>query len=346
MITDRVKNLISEIEQTEVQNKEQLEAFRMRYISKKGVVSELFDGLKNIAPDERRAVGQELNTLKNVAQNRFQEFSTSLENNADSNPELLIDLTLPVAPNLQGSLHPLTIVRKRIIEIFERMGFNVSYGPEIETDWYNFSALNFADNHPAREMQDTFFISKSEGDVKDDVLLRTHTSNVQVRLMERQKPPIRSIMPGRVFRNEAISARAHCVFHQVEGLYVDKNVSFKDLKDTLYHFAKEMFGKDSKIRLRPSYFPFTEPSAEIDVTCFICKGKGCNVCKHTGWVEIAGSGMVDPNVLTNCGIDSEEYTGFAFGMGIERITMLRYGINDLRFFTENDVRFLRQFEGA
>jgi len=346
MITDRVKNLISEIEQTEVQNKEQLEAFRMRYISKKGVVSELFDGLKNIAPDDRRAVGQELNTLKNVAQNRFQEFSTSLENNADSNPELLIDLTLPVAPNLQGSLHPLTIVRKRIIEIFERMGFNVSYGPEIETDWYNFSALNFADNHPAREMQDTFFISKSEGDVKDDVLLRTHTSNVQVRLMERQKPPIRSIMPGRVFRNEAISARAHCVFHQVEGLYVDKNVSFKDLKDTLYHFAKEMFGKDSKIRLRPSYFPFTEPSAEIDVTCFICKGKGCNVCKHTGWVEIAGSGMVDPNVLTNCGIDSEEYTGFAFGMGIERITMLRYGINDLRFFTENDVRFLRQFEGA
>ena len=346
MITDRVKDLISEIEQTEVQNKEQLEAFRMRYISKKGVVSELFDGLKNIAPDDRRAVGQELNTLKNVAQNRFQEFSTSLENNADSNPELLIDLTLPVAPNLQGSLHPLTIVRKRIIEVFERMGFNVSYGPEIETDWYNFSALNFADNHPAREMQDTFFISKSEGDVKDDVLLRTHTSNVQVRLMERQKPPIRSIMPGRVFRNEAISARAHCVFHQVEGLYVDKNVSFKDLKDTLYHFAKEMFGKESKIRLRPSYFPFTEPSAEIDVTCFICKGKGCNICKHTGWVEIAGSGMVDPNVLTNCGIDSEEYTGFAFGMGIERITMLRYGINDLRFFTENDVRFLRQFEGA
>ncbi len=259
---------------------------------------------------------------------------------------MLIDLTLPVTPNLQGSLHPLTIVRRRIIEIFERMGFNVSYGPEIEKDWYNFSALNFADNHPAREMQDTFFISKSEGDVKDDVLLRTHTSNVQVRLMERQKPPIRSIMPGRVFRNEAISARAHCVFHQVEGLYVDKNVSFKDLKDTLYHFAKEMFGKDSKLRLRPSYFPFTEPSAEIDVSCFICKGKGCNVCKHTGWVEIAGSGMVDPNVLENCGIDSEEYTGFAFGMGIERITMLRYGINDLRLFTENDVRFLRQFEGA
>ncbi|REA58870.1 phenylalanine--tRNA ligase subunit alpha [Dyadobacter luteus] len=346
MITDRVKELISEIDQTSIANKEQLEAYRMRFISKKGAVSELFDELKNVAPENRRAMGQELNTLKNRAQERFQEFTEQLENSADEKPEMLIDLTLPVVPNLQGSLHPLTIVRRRIIEIFERMGFNVSYGPEIETDWYNFSALNFADNHPAREMQDTFFISKSKGEVKDDVLLRTHTSNVQVRLMERQKPPLRSIMPGRVFRNEAISARAHCVFHQVEGLYIDKNVSFKDLKDTLYHFAKEMFGKDSKIRLRPSYFPFTEPSAEIDVTCFICKGKGCNICKHTGWVEIAGSGMVDPNVLENCGIDSQEYTGFAFGMGIERITMLRYGINDLRLFTENDVRFLRQFEGA
>ncbi|MCE6990767.1 phenylalanine--tRNA ligase subunit alpha [Dyadobacter sp. CY323] len=346
MITERVKELIYEIDHITVANKEQLESFRLKYISKKGVVTELFDSLKNIPQEDRRAVGQELNALKNLAQDKFQEFSAALENSEDANPEVLVDLTLPVVPNLQGSLHPLTIIRRRIIEIFERMGFNVSYGPEIEKDWYNFSALNFADNHPAREMQDTFFISKSEGDVKDDVLLRTHTSNVQVRLMERQKPPIRSIMPGRVFRNEAISARAHCVFHQVEGLYVDKNVSFKDLKDTLYHFAKEMFGKDSTIRLRPSYFPFTEPSAEIDVSCFICKQKGCNVCKYTGWVEIAGSGMVDPNVLTNCGIDSEEYTGFAFGMGIERITMLRYGINDLRLFTENDVRFLRQFEGA
>lgn len=346
MVTERVKELISEIEQATVNSKDQLEAFRLRYISKKGVVSELFDGLKNIPQEDRRAVGQELNTLKNLAQDRFQEFNAAIENAVDTNPEMVFDLTLPVVPNQQGSLHPLTIVRRRIIEIFERMGFNVSYGPEIEKDWYNFSALNFADNHPAREMQDTFFISKSQGEVKDDVLLRTHTSNVQVRLMERQKPPIRSIMPGRVFRNEAISARAHCVFHQVEGLYVDRNVSFKDLKDTLYHFAKEMFGKESKIRLRPSYFPFTEPSAEIDVTCFICKGKGCNICKYSGWVEIAGSGMVDPNVLTNCGIDSEDYTGFAFGMGIERITMLRYGINDLRLFTENDVRFLRQFEGA
>jgi phenylalanyl-tRNA synthetase alpha chain len=346
MITERVKELLHEIENSQVENKEQLEAFRLKYISKKGTVTELFEGLKNIPQEDRRAVGQELNTLKNLAQSRFQEFSTILENSADVREDNQIDLTLPVVPHLQGSIHPLTIVRRRIIEIFERMGFNVSYGPEIETDWYNFGALNFADNHPAREMQDTFFISKSEEAVKDDVLLRTHTSNVQIRLMERQKPPIRSIMPGRVFRNEAISARAHCVFHQVEGLYVDKNVSFKDLKDTLYHFAKEMFDKDSKIRLRPSYFPFTEPSAEIDVSCFICKGKGCNICKHTGWVEIAGSGMVDPNVLTNAGIDSEEYTGFAFGMGIERITMLRYGISDLRLFTENDVRFLRQFEGA
>ncbi|WP_247235259.1 phenylalanine--tRNA ligase subunit alpha [Telluribacter sp. SYSU D00476] len=346
MITERVKELLTEIETTTVSNKEQLEAFRMRYISRKGVVTELFDQLKNIPQEDRRAVGQELNTLKNAAQDRFQAFTTQLEEQSDNGTAAQIDLTLPVVPNQYGSIHPLTIVRRRIIEIFERMGFNVSDGPEIETDWYNFSALNFPDNHPAREMQDTFFIEKSAGEVKDDVLLRTHTSNVQIRLMEHKKPPLRSIMPGRVFRNEAISARAHCVFHQVEGLYVDKNVSFKDLKDTLYHFAKEMFGQDSKIRLRPSYFPFTEPSAEIDVTCFICKGEGCNVCKHSGWVEIAGSGMVDPNVLASCGIDPEEYTGFAFGMGIERITMLRYGIKDLRLFTENDVRFLRQFEGA
>jgi phenylalanyl-tRNA synthetase alpha chain len=224
------------------------------------------------------------------------------------------------------------------------MGFNTEDGPEIETDWYNFSALNFAENHPAREMQDTFFVEKNEV-TKDDLLLRTHTSNVQIRLMEYKKPPIRSIMVGRVYRNEAISARAHCQFHQVEGLYVDKNVSFKDLKDTLFHFAKEMFGKETKIRLRPSYFPFTEPSAEIDISCFICHGSGCNICKHSGWVEIAGSGMVDPNVLENSNIDPEEYTGFAFGMGIERITMLKYGINDLRLFFENDVRFLKQFNG-
>jgi phenylalanyl-tRNA synthetase alpha chain len=345
MISDRVKELLTEIDQSEIANKEQLEAFRLRYISKKGIVTELFEHLKTIPQEQRRAVGQELNTLKNRVQERFQELNTRLEEGPTAS-DSGVDFTLPVVPNQFGSLHPLTIVRRRIIEIFERMGFNVADGPEIETDWYNFSALNFPDNHPAREMQDTFFIEKSPGDLKDDVLLRTHTSNVQVRLMEHKKPPIRSIMPGRVFRNEAISARAHCVFHQVEGLYIDTNVSFRDLKDTLYHFAKEMFDKDSRIRLRPSYFPFTEPSAEIDVSCFICKGAGCNVCKYSGWVEIAGSGMVDPNVLSNCGIDPESYTGFAFGMGIERITMLRYGIRDLRLFTENDVRFLGQFQGG
>ncbi len=346
MISEVVKQYIAEINATTVASKTELETYRMRFISKKGVVTALFDGLKNAAPEERKLLGQELNNLKNLAQNKFKEFSESLDNGLENDTDNSLDLTLPTIPNELGSLHPLTIVNKKIIEIFERMGFNVSYGPEIEKDWYNFSALNFADNHPAREMQDTFFISKSSESVKEDLLLRTHTSNVQVRLMERQKPPIRSIMPGRVFRNEAISARAHCVFHQVEGLYIDKNVSFKDLKDTLYHFAKEMFGKETKIRLRPSYFPFTEPSAEIDISCFICGGSGCNICKHTGWVEIGGSGMVDPNVLENCGIDSNEYTGFAFGIGIERITMLRYGINDLRLFTENDIRFIRQFQGA
>jgi phenylalanyl-tRNA synthetase alpha chain len=254
-----------------------------------------------------------------------------------------IDLSLPVVPHKTGNLHPLTLTRYRIIEIFERLGFNVSDGPEVEDDWHNFSALNFPPNHPAREMQDTFFVEKTGVD-GSDMLLRTHTSNVQIRLMEKQKPPIRSIMPGRVYRNEAISARAHCFFHQVEGLYVDYNVSFRDLKQTLYHFAKEMFGQDTKIRLRPSFFPFTEPSAEIDISCLICHGKGCNVCKHSGWVEIAGSGMVHPNVLRNVGINTEEFTGFAFGMGIERITMLRYGVNDLRLYSENDLRFLKQFK--
>jgi phenylalanyl-tRNA synthetase alpha chain len=245
-----------------------------------------------------------------------------------------------------GNLHPLSLTKYRIIEIFERLGFNVADGPEVEDDWHNFSALNFPENHPAREMQDTFFVEKGNGEVKRDILLRTHTSNVQIRMMEKQKPPIRAIMPGRVYRNEAISARAHCFFHQVEGLYVDRNVGFADLKQTLYHFAKEMYGKDIQIRFRPSFFPFTEPSAEIDISCLICKGSGCNVCKYSGWVEIAGSGMVHPNVLRHCGIDPEEFTGFAFGMGIERVTMLRYQINDLRLFSENDIRFLRQFQAV
>lgn len=318
------------------------EQFRLTYLSKKGILNGLFEDFKKVDPAQKRAVGQELNVLKNA----LEEIHASLQKETSSDTGKLPseDLTLPVVPDSQGSLHPLSIVRRRIVEIFSRMGFNAEDGPEIEYDWYNFSALNFAENHPAREMQDTFFVEKADA-TRDDLLLRTHTSNVQIRLMDRKKPPVRSIMAGRVYRNEAISARAHCQFHQVEGLYVDKNVSFRDLKDTLLHFSKEMFGKDTQIRLRPSYFPFTEPSAEIDVTCFICGGSGCNICKHSGWVEIAGSGMVDPNVLANCGIDPEEYTGFAFGMGIERITMLKYGINDLRLFFENDQRFLKQFVG-
>ena len=342
---DKINNIHQQIADFQLSTKEQLEAFRIAYVGRKGVIGELFDELKNVAQEERRAVGQALNTLKDAAQQKFNEFQALMEASSDKAVAVEFDLTLPNIPFENGSLHPLTLVRARIIEIFAKMGFNVSDGPEIESDFYNFTALNFAENHPAREMQDTFFIEKKGGNVADDILLRTHTSNVQIRLMQNQKPPLRSIMPGRVYRNEAISARAHCLFHQVEGLYIDKNVGFKDLKDTLYYFAKEMFGQDTKVRYRPSYFPFTEPSAEIDITCLICKGKGCNVCKYSGWVEIAGSGMVDPNVLEQCGIDSQEYTGFAFGMGIERITMLKYQIKDLRLFTENDVRFLRQFEG-
>jgi phenylalanyl-tRNA synthetase alpha chain len=342
-VLDKIQTLFEEVNSVVVSNKDDLDKFRIKYISRKGLLNDLFEEFKTVANDQKRAVGQELNKLKNLAEQQLKSFTEALEEGGDDSANRgSLDLTMPVAPNFSGTVHPLTLTRQRVLEIFARMGFSHEDGPEIETDWYNFTALNFPEDHPAREMQDTFFVEKKAVQ-KDDVLLRTHTSNVQVRLMEHKKPPIRSLMIGRVYRNEAISARAHCQFHQIEGLYVDKNVSFKDLKDTLYHFAKEMFGKDTKIRLRPSYFPFTEPSAEIDISCFICKGSGCNICKHSGWVEIAGSGMVDPNVLENSGIDSEEYTGFAFGMGIERITMLRYGINDLRVFFENDVRFLRQF---
>ena len=338
---DKIQAIQSEIEAFVISDAAALEQFRIQFVGRKGRLADLFDGLKDVAAESRREVGQALNSLKNLAESKFtvaqEEFA-----GVDQSVQVPDDLTLS-DPLIQGSLHPLTLVRSRILEIFNRMGFSVSDGPEIETDFYNFTALNFPENHPAREMQDTFFIEKGQGEIQDDVLLRTHTSNVQIRLMQHAKPPFRSIMPGRVFRNEAISARAHCLFHQVEGLYVDKDVSFKDLKDTLYHFAKEMFGKDTKVRFRPSYFPFTEPSAEMDITCLLCKGDGCNVCKQAGWVEIAGAGMVDPNVLENVGIDSKEYSGFAFGMGIERITMLKYQIKDLRLFTENDVRFLRQF---
>lgn len=337
---EKVKTIQQEVDSFLVKSKDDLETFRLKFISKKGQLMSLFDDLKLASVEEKKKLGKTLNDLKQLAENRFKSLQESIENTGSFDRETM-DLSLPVIPNKTGNLHPLNLTRYRIIEIFERLGFNVSDGPEIEDDWHNFTALNFPENHPAREMQDTFFIEKNP-----DVLLRTHTSNVQVRLMKNQKPPIRSIMPGRVYRNEAISARAHCFFHQVEVLYIDKNVGFSDLKQTLYHFAKEMFGKDTKIRLRPSYFPFTEPSAEIDISCLICHGKGCNVCKYSGWVEIAGSGMVHPNVLRSGGIDPEEFTGFAFGMGIERITMLRYSINDLRLFSENDVRFLRQFKSV
>ncbi|WP_323131657.1 phenylalanine--tRNA ligase subunit alpha [Reichenbachiella carrageenanivorans] len=338
---DKVEEYKAMIHAAEVKAAEELEQFRMKFISKKSVVTELFNEFKNVPNEQKKAFGQALNDLKTLAQDKFKTLADTLDSSSDAASSQGIDLTLPNVPNETGSIHPLTITRNKIIEIFERMGFNVASGPEIEEDFYNFTALNFPENHPAREMQDTFFIEKNP-----DKVLRTHTSNVQIRMMEGGQPPFRSIMPGRVFRNEAISARAHCFFHQVEGLYVDKNVGFKDLKQTLYHFAKELFGEDTKIRLRPSYFPFTEPSAEIDISCFICHGKGCNVCKYTNWVEIGGAGMVDPNVLKSCGIDPEEYTGFAFGMGLERITMLKYQINDLRLFSENDVRFLRQFQGT
>ena len=334
---EKVASLKAQVEAFAGKGTVDVEDFRLKYISKKGVISELFDDLKTVPVEQKKAAGQLLNELKKLAEAKFKELSERIGAKETSTEE--VDLTLPPVPNKTGSLHPLNLTRYRIIEIFERLGFSVSDGPEVEDDWHNFTALNFPENHPAREMQDTFFVEKDP-----DVLLRTHTSNVQIRLMKQQKPPIRAIMPGRVYRNEAISARAHCFFHQVEGLYVDKNVSFSDLKQTLYHFAKEMFGQDTRIRLRPSFFPFTEPSAEIDISCLICKGKGCNVCKYSGWVEIAGSGMVHPNVLKNVGIDPHEYTGFAFGMGIERVTMLRYGINDLRLFSENDVRFLKQFK--
>jgi phenylalanyl-tRNA synthetase alpha chain len=337
---EKIHSLLKEISEISVKSKNELESFRLKFISKKGAVSDLFEELKQIPVEQKKQFGKILNELKQKAESKFADLSLSIQETqaADSG----IDLTLPPVPNKTGNLHPLTLTKLRIIEIFERLGFNVADGPEVEDDWHNFSALNFPANHPAREMQDTFFIEKSNKE-GGDMLLRTHTSNVQIRLLEKQKPPIRAIMPGRVYRNEAISARAHCFFHQVEGLYVDRNVSFSDLKQTIFHFAKEMYGSDIKLRLRPSFFPFTEPSAEIDVTCLICKGKGCVVCKRSGWVEIAGAGMVHPNVLRNCGIDPEEFTGFAFGMGIERVTQLRYQVNDLRLYSENDIRFLKQF---
>ncbi len=335
----KIEEYLKEVDCFKADSIEKLEEFRIKFLSKKGLIPGLFADFKNVAPEERKEMGQFINKLKNQVQEKIVNIKESLETSPDTASKQL-DLSLPAHAQL-GSRHPLSIVRNDIIDIFSRIGFTVSEGPEIEDDFHNFTALNFPPDHPARDMQDTFFIEKDP-----DIALRTHTSSVQVRVMETTLPPIRTISPGRVFRNEAISARAHCIFHQVEGLYVDTNVSFADLKQTLFYFAKELFGEGTKIRFRPSYFPFTEPSAEMDVSCNICGGKGCNVCKYTGWVEILGCGMVDPNVLESCKIDSKKYTGFAFGMGIERITMLKYQINDLRLFFENDLKFLEQFKAS
>lgn len=338
---EKITQYSSEINAFEPKNPAELEAFRIKFLGSKGIVKDLFDAFKTVSPEEKKAFGKVLNEFKKLAEEKhafFKEQFESSEQAADSG----LDLSLPGEGFETGSRHPLSLVRKEIIEIFKKLGFNVAEGPEIEDDWHNFSALNFPEEHPARDMQDTFFIKKDAE--QGDIALRTHTSSVQVRMMENGKPPFRAIMPGRVYRNEAISARAHCFFHQVEGLYVDENVSFADLKQTLFYFVQELYGEGTQVRFRPSYFPFTEPSAEMDVSCSICKGAGCQMCKHSGWVEILGCGMVDPNVLENCGIDSTKYSGFAFGMGIERITNLKYQIKDLRLFSENDIRFLKQFQ--
>jgi phenylalanyl-tRNA synthetase alpha chain len=339
----RIADIKAEITAYTIANKEELEAFRIKYLGSKGLMKSLFGELKTVPNEEKREVGQLLNGLRQFTQGKYDELKEKLEEAEEDN--ISFDLTRPGDKVPLGSRHPLSLVRSEIIEIFNRIGFTVSEGPEIEDDWHNFSALNFPPEHPARDMQDTFFIQKSD-DPKEEMALRTHTSSVQVRVMENETPPIRTISPGRVYRNEAISARAHCFFHQVEGLYIDKDVSFADLKQTLLYFAKEMFGEKAKIRLRPSYFPFTEPSAEVDVSCTICNAKGCNVCKYTGWLEILGCGMVDPNVLESSNINSKEFSGFAFGMGVERIAQLKYRVNDLRLYSENDVRFLKQFKSG
>lgn len=343
---DKIKKLLEEISTTKADKSADPESFRLKYLSKKGVIAELFEEFREISAEQKRDVGQKLNELKQKAQEKYNELKKEIESKEDTSGEN--DLTKPAFPYPFGSRHPISIVRKEIIDIFSRIGFTVSEGPEIEDDNHVFTKLNFAPEHPARDMQDTFYIfrNSAEDSNPDDILLRTHTSSVQVRVMQSQKPPIRTISPGRVFRNEAISARAHCIFHQIEGLYIDENVSFADLKQTLLFFARELYGKETQIRLRPSYFPFTEPSAEMDVSCAICGGKGCNVCKYTGWLEVLGCGMVHPNVLEACNIDSRKYTGFAFGMGIERAAMLKYHVNDLRLYFENDQRFLDQFKTA
>ncbi len=344
MILDKIDQLLNEVNNLSAQNADEIEQLRLKYLSKKGEITALMADFRNVAADQKKAVGMKINELKQLAQDKLNELKEAVgtQKKAEDAP----DLTRTPYPIKLGTRHPLTIVRNQIIDIFQRMGFTLAEGPEIDDDLHVFTKLNFAPDHPARDMQDTFFIETNPSDVTKNVILRSHTSNDQSRVMERQQPPIRVICPGRVFRNEAISARAHCFFHQLEGLYIDKNVSFTDLKQVLLTFARELFGPDTDIRLRPSYFPFTEPSAEMDISCHICGGEGCGFCKHTGWVEILGCGMVDPNVLEACGIDSTVYSGYAFGLGIERITNLKYHVADLRMFSENDVRFLQEFQAA
>lgn len=351
MLQDQISKYTSEINAFDTSSADELEQFRIRFLGTKGIIKDIFDEFKSVSPEEKRTLGKVLNDFKQLAESKYQALNELIENSTLQTENSELDLTLPGEDFEIGARHPLALVRREIIEIFNKLGFSVAEGPEIEDDWHNFSALNFPEEHPARDMQDTFFIKKAKtaglnAEDKGDIALRTHTSSVQVRMMEAGKPPFRALMPGRVYRNEAISARAHCFFHQVEGLYVDENVSFADLKQTLFYFVQELYGEGTKVRFRPSYFPFTEPSAEMDISCSICKGEGCQMCKQSGWVEILGCGMVDPNVLENCGIDSKKYSGFAFGMGIERIANLKFEIKDLRLFSENDVRFLKQYKTA
>ena len=343
MLLEKIEALKAQINDLKADNSEALEALRIKYLSKKGEVTALFNEFRNVPNDQKREFGQRLNELKTLATEKINSLKESFKDKEAATNK--IDITRPAFPDEIGTRHPISTVRKEIIDIFSRLGFTLADGPEVEDDMHVFTSLNFAADHPARDMQDTFFINEDKsGDVTRNIVLRSHTSSVQSRVMKSTQPPIRIICPGRVYRNEAITARAHCFFHQIEGLYIDKNVSFADLKQVLLYFAKELFGPDTKIRLRPSYFPFTEPSAEMDVSCMLCGGEGCGFCKHTGWVEILGCGMVDPNVLELCGIDSKIYTGYAFGVGVERITNLKYMVKDLRMFSENDVRFLREFE--
>mgnify|MGYP002516301372 FL=1 len=344
MILEKIESLLAEVKTMTASNAEEIEALRLKYLSKKGEINAVMADFRTVPAEQKKEVGMKINELKQTALDRLNALRDAIDTKEDSSQGM--DLTRTAYPIELGTRHPLTIVKNEIIDIFSRMGFTLADGPEVEDDLHVFTKMNFAADHPARDMQDTFFVEQNPNDVTKNILLRSHTSSVQARVMETSQPPIRIICPGRVYRNEAITARAHCFFHQIEGLYIDKNVSFTDLKQVLLTFAREMFGPDTKIRLRPSYFPFTEPSAEMDISCHICGGKGCGFCKHTGWVEILGCGMVDPNVLEACGIDSKVYTGYAFGLGVERITNLKYQVSDLRMFSENDVRFLEEFEAA